>query len=190
MTLLFLAEGKRLKKNSQVLFSALLALSLLAGCATGGDSSGSSIKVVSPLQTEGNRTVNFMAHAVIYHIASTPKINERSFKSRVTVDKRPSITSYKFENFVTGQGKSDNSVILAISGDSGGLGIYDWSGAPLIEYSQGKVNGSVITFKRQGKSGKTYARWIIGDAVAISQIDTFNVDNVLIHSEITTYQAQ
>ena len=140
-----------MKKKSQVLFSALFALSLLAGCVTGASSSDRSKKVASPLQTEGSRTVDFTANAIIYHIASVPNTNERSFKSRVTIDKRSSIVSYKFENFITGGKKADNSVILAISGHTAGLGIYNWSGAPLIEYGQGKVNGAVTIFERRDK---------------------------------------
>ena len=182
--------GGKLKKSSRVLISTLFTLTLCVGCVTGGASSVTPKIKTAPLQTEGSRTVDFSANATVYHIASVPNINERSFKSRVTIDKRASIVSYKFENFVTGQKKADNSVILAISGNTAGLGIYDWSGAPLVEYGNGKVNGPAVTFIRREKSGKTEARWIIGDDIAISQINTFNAENFLIHSEITTYRAK
>lgn len=174
-----------MKKNAGIIALALIVI-FAAGCA-GLPLDKKIARSKFSFQTVAQKTVMLKAHSIIYHFASNPPVVEKRFLSKLTIHRRASIASYKFENFVSGGERPDNIVLFATSGSSAGFGIHDWSGATLIQYGTGRVQGPITFFARESDNGSYKVRWIIGDHTIVSVIDTYNVKNEMVHSEITTY---
>jgi hypothetical protein len=174
-----------MKKNAWIIALASVVI-FVAGCA-GSPIDKKRANPKTSLLSANKKTLTLKTHSIVYHFASSPSVTEKRFTTKLTVNRRSEIASYKFENFVSGGKRADNIVLFATSGSSAGFGIHDWSGVPLIEYGTGKVVGSNTFFTREDKHGVYKVRWLVGDYSIVSIIDTYNVKNEMVHSEITTY---
>lgn len=155
-----------------------LSLLTLAACST-------------PSSYESGRegaTRLFTAHTVTYQASPAPTVMSRSFVTRQTVTRRGGIESYRFENFFGAVGdRPDTTVIIALSGNSAGFGVYDASGRALLEIPKGTQSGATLTFVRPLERGKQVVRWTIGADALSSVVESSDASGALFESEITTY---
>ncbi len=164
----------------RLLPSAVCALSLLllAACASS-----------SPYgREEGEATRLYDAQTVTYQSNPSPVVMSRKFISRQTVSRRGGIESYRFENFFGAVGDHpDTTVIIALSGNSAGFGVYDAAGRALLEIPKGSYNGATMTFVRQLEKGKQVVRWTLGNDALSSVVESSDASGRVFESEITTY---
>ncbi|MFW2332013.1 MAG: hypothetical protein ACN4E2_06970 [Nitrospinota bacterium] len=168
-----------MKLKTAVVLLAVIIFSTV-GCVSTESKSKSQIEVSS---------VNYRAKTFVYSISSAPNLFVREFVSKVTINRKGEVKSYRFDNKISGSsgGGSDNIVLLAISSSAAGVGIYDTQNRPIIEYPKGIFSGKVALFSKSGTSGKQYLRWMFGDKSILSVIESFDSKGILQYSEITIY---
>ncbi len=160
-----------------------LTLVLMAGCA----STKSVNKDNSPKQG-ASYTKTFNAHSVFYTRAPTPKVWEKKFRSVVDIRSRKELNSYRFSNYLDKDDKEPGViVVLAISGSTAGLGIYDSNDRPLAEFPKGTVSGSSVQFTQEEENGKISIKWFISSDSIVSMFETYGKDGLLGRSEVTFY---
>lgn len=166
----------------------LTALSVMGGCATGGSvalKEGDSL-----LLSSGVRNARFSGQSIIYNRTPAPVIIERKFVSAVEISVRGNIRSYRFKNhFAKDTNLADTEVVVAISGNTGGFGVYDSKGSRLAEYAKGIVSGNALMFENKTSQGSLVIKWYFGDTVIGSVIESFDTKGNLMSSEMTTYRA-
>ncbi|MBF0171059.1 MAG: hypothetical protein HQK87_08230, partial [Nitrospinae bacterium] len=159
-------------------FALSFALSTLLGC----------LSLPAPEQGGDRSTRLFDARTVSYSSRPTPLVMSRSFTTRQTVTRRGGVESYTFENFFGPVGDHpDTTVILALSGNSAGFGVYDAAGRPLLEIPKGSYDGASLTFVRPLDRGKQNIRWILGEGAFSSVVESTDARGTVFESEVTTY---
>lgn len=164
-----------------------VALALVA-CVAGCSSTPSVKKGEAGLHSEGTRDEKFTASTVIYNTSPQPNVQEKKFNGVLTVNVRSGIRSYRFRNHFGKKGDPDVTVVMALSGATAGMGIYDRNGRTLAEYPKGKVMGPAVVFENRTEEGYMRVRWFLGERTVVSSIQSFSGDGELGYSEMTFYK--
>ncbi|VAX20875.1 hypothetical protein MNBD_NITROSPINAE04-302 [hydrothermal vent metagenome] len=162
----------------------IIGLLLASACAT----SSSKNEAGSFSIKDGVVTKIYKAYTLNFNGAG-PGIVEQEFKSKVEINVRSRIRSYRFSNFISGQKEPDVVVVLAISGRTAGLAIYDASGAKLAEYTRGRARNDSVFFKVASKKGVARIKWFLGNTTIVSAFESYDNKGQLGASEITFYKA-
>lgn len=161
----------------------LICIIAASGCAT-----SSSIDGTDPFFLQERKyTKIYKAHTLNFN-GPSPGIVEQEFKSKVEINVRSQIRSYKFSNFISGRKEPDVVVVLAISGRTAGLVIYDGSGRPLAQYSRGKARNDSVFFEVAGEKGIVRVKWFLGNRTIISVFESYDNKGRLGSSEMTFYK--
>lgn len=178
----------KLKTETMRLYkTALLFISIFgaSGCAT-----SSSIDGMDKLSLRaGETTINYKAHTINFNGVS-PGIVEQEYKSIVKISVRSQIRSYRFSNYLSGRKEPDVVVVLAISGRTAGLAIYDGAGAQLAEYSRGRVRNDSVIFEMATQNGVIRIKWFLGKRTIFSIFDSYDKKDRLATSEMTFYKTK
>lgn len=155
-----------------------------SGCSAAPARNGKNIL----MSGRAGQTQTYTAHTIIFNRGKFPPVNEKTFRSEVSLTGNPSIKSYRFRNhFGNEKNAGDTVVVVAISGNRAGFGVYDTAGAILAEYSKGDVIGNALVFKTRTQDGVSNAMWYFGDTNIVSVLEAYNSGGVLVYSEVTTY---
>jgi len=130
----------------------------------------------------------YKVSAILFQGFPSPKVVEKSFRSKVEFNKRLDIKSYRFSNYFQKSKTPSVVVALAISGQTAGMGIYNSSGAILAEYSNGRVAGDFVYFDINSKDGSSKIKWFLGDKSIFSVIESYTKEGVLGQAEVTIYK--
>ncbi len=130
----------------------------------------------------------FKASTISFNGASGPGIWEKEFLSKVEISIRAGIRSYRFSNFIVKKDEPSVVVVLAISGRTAGLAIYDGSGRILAEYSRGKARNDSVVFDIKSKEGTARIKWYLGFNTIVSIFESYSSDGRLGSSEVTYYK--
>lgn len=163
----------------------IICVIAVAGCASSPSADSSdpfSLK-------QGKHTKIYRAHTLNYNGVSSGVV-EQDYKSVVEISMRSQIRSYRFSNYVTGRKEPDVVVVLAISGRTAGLIIYDGSGRTLAQYSRGKARNDSVFFEEAGEKGVIRIKWYIGNKTIYSIFESYDNKNQLGASEVTFYETK
>lgn len=171
-------------RGAAALVAAMAMATAFAGC-----SSTPSVKEgETGLHSEGTRNEKFTASTVIYNASPQPNVQEKKFNGVLTVNVRSGIRSYRFKNHFGKKGDPDVTVVMALSGHTAGMGIYDKTGRTLAEYPKGRTIGPTVVFETRTEKGYMRIRWFLGEETVVSSIQSFSNDNTLGYSEVTFYR--
>ncbi len=170
--------------RATISFVFLLYFVTVAGCVSlpydiSQDGSG---------EPDGITYRKYQVSTILFQGFPSPKVIEKSFRSKVEFNKRHGIKSYRFSNYFQKSKTPSVVVVLAISGQTAGMGIYDSSGAVLAEYSNGRVAGDFVYFDINSKEGSSKIKWFLGVKTISSVIESYTKDGVLGQAEVTIYK--
>ncbi|MGK7345549.1 MAG: hypothetical protein ACNS63_07050 [Candidatus Nitrospinota bacterium M3_3B_026] len=167
--------------------AALMIAAFAAGCASAPRSADRGREDI--LRSDGFRVLRLKAESVVFNAAGAQTVTSKSFTSEVEVNVHGDIRSYKFTNTVKAEDEArTTTVLVAISGTEGGVGIYGEDGSTLAEYAKGRLHGDALIFDMKRDDGSNMIKWLFGRDTIASVIETFDSKGKLIYSEITVYR--
>ncbi len=144
---------------------------------------------LNTLTASGSRVVAFTAKSMVFSGGKLPTVVQKSLKGTLAITVRAAVKSYKFKIKFDDNPADEIEVMVAISGQTAGFGVYS-KGLTLTEYPKGRVIGNAVFFESKTENGSSNVTWLLGGNVLSSVIEARTTQGDITYSEVTTYTLQ